>query len=158
MTPFQIAMAFVLKHEDSHPSGLVTKDAGGVTKYGIASKYHPNVDVANLTLPGAESIYFKEYWQPYHLDLLTSPAVSAKIFDCLVNPGQGFAKTIQWLVEIHEDGIIGPQTIASLNACNPEVLMVSLCNAQAEHYREHDADNPDLEGLLTRAADQPEVV
>ena len=43
-------------------------DKGGLTKYGIAQKYHPNIDVANLTLDKAKEIYLKNYWIPLGCD------------------------------------------------------------------------------------------
>jgi lysozyme family protein len=43
-------------------------DKGGLTKYGIAQAYHPDIDVANLTLDQAKEIYLKEYWIPLGCD------------------------------------------------------------------------------------------
>lgn len=52
-------------------------DRGGCTKFGIAEKYHPGVDIKNLTREGAIRIYEEEYWSkidgdslPAGLDLL----------------------------------------------------------------------------------------
>ena len=156
MADFQPAVSFVLKHEDSHPSGKITYDAGGLTKYGIASVYNPDVDVANLSLDSAEEIYFCKYWTPFHLSGLTSQPVASKILDCLVNPGMGFAKIIQFIAGVPQDGAIGPLTIGKLNLMEPDALLDGICAAQAEYYREHDSTKPYLDGLLARAADRPE--
>ena len=37
-------------------------DKGGPTKFGIAQNFHPEVDVKNLTLRGALTIYEDDYW------------------------------------------------------------------------------------------------
>lgn len=54
------SLRFVLSQE----GGLAndTNDAGGLTKFGIAQRFHPNIDVANLTLEHAKQIYFDQYW------------------------------------------------------------------------------------------------
>lgn len=71
MTKFEEAMAFVLKHEGGYV--FDPSDPGGETRYGIAKRSHPNVDIKNLTLQGALDIYLKEYWNCYQLEQLTSP-------------------------------------------------------------------------------------
>lgn len=48
-------------------------DPGGETKFGIAKKYHPNVDIKNLTLEQAKEIYRKEYWNKINGDTLPAP-------------------------------------------------------------------------------------
>jgi len=37
-------------------------DAGGKTKFGISKRSYPDVDIKNLTVDGAKSIYKKDYW------------------------------------------------------------------------------------------------
>ena len=153
-------LAFILKHEDSHPvSGEVTCDlGGGVTKFGISTRYNPGVDVANLTKLEAEGIYQKKYILPFHLDHLQDFRVAAKIGDCLVNPGLGFAKVVQGIAGVPKDGAIGPVTIGTINLMDQGALLARLCQAQADYYYEHDADNQHLlNALLVRAADRPEV-
>lgn len=69
------------------------QDPGGETKWGIAKRWHPDVDIKNLTLEGALDIYRKEYWDAYKsktpsLDLDTSiPELAISVFDCGVNCG-----------------------------------------------------------------------
>lgn len=43
-------------------------DKGGITKYGISKTYHPDIDVANLTIERAKEIYLKDYWIPLGCD------------------------------------------------------------------------------------------
>jgi hypothetical protein len=51
-----------------HPS-----DKGGLTKYGIAQNYHPEINVADLTLDDAKDIYLKDYWIPLECDEIQFP-------------------------------------------------------------------------------------
>lgn len=61
------------------------KDAGGYAKYGINSKYHPGIDVKNLTEKKALAVYKSKYWDE-RLDSL-KPAFQIVAFDALVNHG-----------------------------------------------------------------------
>lgn len=86
----------VLKNEDSTLSGKVTNDTGGITKFGISSNAHPGLDVANLSLSDAKSIYKNEYWDPIGGDSLPA-ALQATALDAAINQGVGNAK--KWLKE-----------------------------------------------------------
>lgn len=48
-------------------------DKGGFTRYGIAQKYHPNVNVPKLTREQAKEIYLKDYWIKAGCDELEYP-------------------------------------------------------------------------------------
>ena len=57
-------------------------DPGGETKYGIAQRDHPGVDIAELTMDGAVVILRTEYWT---YDGLTDNRVAAKLLDLAIN-------------------------------------------------------------------------
>jgi lysozyme family protein len=109
MTAFDRAMDFVLRWEGgyvNHPN-----DPGGETKYGIAQKSHPDVDIKNLTVLGAEKIYREEYWNEIRGDELPD-AVAVAVMDYAVNSGVTRAsRALQDLVHAEVDGQIGPLTI-----------------------------------------------
>jgi hypothetical protein len=77
MNNFQLAMDFIAKWEWSKRSdGGYTNDPvdpGGETKFGVAKKFHPEVDVKNLTLQQALEIYKKDYWDKYRCDDFEMP-------------------------------------------------------------------------------------
>lgn len=93
---FEKAFAFVLEHEKGYVNN--PKDPGGETKYGICKKYHPNLDIKNLTVEQAKEIYYNEYWPSHHLNSTIWAKLSygekLMIFDCWVNQGQSFAMSI----------------------------------------------------------------
>lgn len=109
------------------------QDPGGETNFGIAKRYHPDVDIRNLTKEAAKAIYFKEYWEKYHCALLSE--TFAPIFmDSLVNPGPGFAtKSLQTLCGLTPDGIIGAKTKACMKSF-PEDNISMFLTMRALYY------------------------
>jgi lysozyme family protein len=60
-------------------------DPGGLTKYGIAQKFHPGVDVKNLTLLQAVDIYKKKYLSK--LPTILDPQMLYQVLDMAINAG-----------------------------------------------------------------------
>lgn len=83
---FDRVLDFTLKWEGGDKLHNVSGDPGGWTKYGIAQKYHPAVDVPNLTLEQAKEIYRRWYWNPSGCESLYG-ALAAAVFDSAVNCG-----------------------------------------------------------------------
>ena len=109
-----------------HPS-----DKGGVTKFGISQKYHPDVDVANLTPTQAMSLYIEEYWNPMRCSELHSKRVRWKVFDTAVMFGVKRAtQMLQDIVDVDRDGKMGPRTLAKLNAMPEDTLLAEIAFAQ----------------------------
>lgn len=82
-------MRFVLNWETAKGRQVYVNDPddpGGETKYGIAARYHPDVDIKNLTLEGACDIYLNDYWRPAMCHTLMYPD-SLVVFDTAVNLG-----------------------------------------------------------------------
>jgi lysozyme family protein len=73
------------------------KDTDGNTNapvnMGINKKFHPDVDVKNLTRSQAVDIYKKQYWDAIGADNL-SPAAATVAFDAAVNQGPAYAKKL----------------------------------------------------------------
>lgn len=89
---FEEAVAIILDIEGGYVHN--PNDPGGETNYGIAKKYHPGVDIKNLTRFEAMQIYRAEYWNPLNLDEFPDE-LRLILFDCAVNQGvykaRGFA-------------------------------------------------------------------
>lgn len=105
----------ILKNEGGYVNDA--DDRGGETKYGIAKRSHPEVDIKNLTVEKALDIYKKKYWKPSRAEKL-DPKLRYQYFDFVVNAGQGNAvKVLQKACngknkkKIVVDGRIGPNTI-----------------------------------------------
>jgi hypothetical protein len=60
-------------------------DPGGYTRFGIAQRYHPDIDVRNMTIDQAKKIYLTKYWIPAGCDAVPFP-LDICLFDGAVNP------------------------------------------------------------------------
>ncbi|HKV94903.1 MAG TPA: putative peptidoglycan-binding domain-containing protein [Candidatus Angelobacter sp.] len=177
MAQFPPAFDFMMSHEDAARSGKVTHDEDGRTRFGIAEKFHPELPELFWTcdndkaLAWAGTIYRTAYWASLQLGYVVDQAVASKLFDMCVPMGR---KEAALLVQRAAngllmgsskapaiDGVIGPQTIAAINACPPQSLVEALCNLSRIFFSDVAAKKPekqkDLVGWLRRAASVPPV-
>lgn len=116
MTIFDKAFDLVIGAEGGYVND--PKDPGGETKYGISKKSYPNVDIKNLTLDQAKTIYYNDYWLPICADKLHD-RLAIFYFDCAVNQGAPTAKKlIQQHCGVSADGVIGNQTLSAMQKLN----------------------------------------
>ena len=145
---FDKAIEIVLKHEGEtytdHPN-----DRGGPTKFGIAQRWNPDVDVKALTRTQAIEIYWERYWRGRRYDSLPD-SIAIKTFDLAVNLGNRTAvKCLQRALQacglpVAIDGILGNQTCGAAEKTNPDALLAALRSEAAGEYRL----------LVARSADQ----
>ena len=96
------------------------------TKYGISAAAFPTLDIANLTLEVAQSLYRHLYWRRICADSLP-PRVAVLLFDGAVNQGQRTAVIIlQTLVGVEQDGFVGPQTLAAVAKVQSDILFIEI--------------------------------
>lgn len=156
---FQKAIAVVLAHEGGYVNNPA--DPGGETKFGISKRSYPNLDIKNLTRDQAVEIYRRNWWDRLRLGELQDTDVATKVFDLAVNMGAGTSvKLLQRALRavgrtVTADGVMGPQTIAAVNAAEPRALLAALRAEAAGHYRLLIAKNPKLavfeQGWMNRA-------
>ena len=143
-------------------------DPGGETKWGIAKRDHPTVDIASLTLQGAIDILQTEYWS---YDGLEDICLCAKLLDLAVNmEGSGkfgaAVRIMQQAILLQQPGVLvadssyGPETEKWANACNAASLLMAMESLACEHYGNLVAANPRLhvflQGWIARANRTPE--
>ena len=160
---------FVLKQEDSTLSGVITNetgDAGGLTRFGLCAKWHPELVEAGfyrasigrvLALAMAENSYQTAYATPLRLASINAQTVANALLSFAVNMGTFSAvETLQQVCGAIADGCMGPNTVAAVNAQDPATLLAAYCAIQANHYRGIAAANPTqqkfLVGWLNRVA------
>jgi lysozyme family protein len=103
------------------------------TKFGIAASSHPTLDIENLTLDEAASLYKPEYWDLVRGDDLPPP-VAFVCFDAAVNNGVSAAKHwLQLALGVAPDGVLGDITIAAAKKADIDTL-VRECIAQRMNY------------------------
>jgi len=111
---FMRCVNIILRNEGGYTCNPL--DPGGETNMGIAGKFYPDLDIKNLTRNQAIEIYFRDYWSKMNLRDIYDENLILQIFDMGVNSGIRTAiKTIQRIVNVAEDGFIGPVTIEAIN-------------------------------------------
>ena len=160
---------FVLKQEDSTLSGVITNetgDAGGLTRFGLCAKWHPELVAAGfyeLTMDAAaartmaETAYETAYASPLWLASINAQPIANALLSFAVNMGTFSAvETLQQVCGAIADGCMGPNTVAAVNAHDPATLLAAYCAIQANRYRGIAAANPTqqkfLAGWLNRVA------
>lgn len=94
---------------NEHPN-----DPGGLTKWGIAQRYHPDLDVRSLTLDDARGIYYRDYWQKIQGCKIECQRFANEFFDFVVMSGKAIEVT-QAMLKVAQDGVVGPKTLKAIN-------------------------------------------
>ena len=129
---FETAIAFVLNEEGGYTND--PKDPGGETNFGISKRAHPQVDIKDLTLEEAKSIYRYLYWDTCRCESLPSKLALA-VFDSAVNQGVSAAiKMLQAAVGAIQDGIIGPVTIERANYADVNSIIARFMTERVMRY------------------------
>ncbi len=138
------ALRLMFGHEGGYVNAKT--DSGGPTKYGIthrtlaANRGLKSVTAAQvkaLTLAEAEEIYRKSYWTQSGGDLLPA-GLDYAAFDFGVNSGPSRAvRTMQEVVGVAQDGIVGVQTVAAVNSYPGGIaaLIKAYCDARMAFLR-----------------------
>ena len=174
---FEEAIPTILRHEGGFSND--PQDAGGATNFGVSlrwlkaqglledlelqDKTQDEVQVMkDMTQSQAEAFYRCYWWNPYNYGQIDSQMVAGKIFDVAVNLGGPRAhRIVQHCVGMTPDqidGVMGPKTIAEINAAGAAPLVVQIQNMQAAFYKQLVVTNPArakyLSGWLARAYDR----
>lgn len=144
---FNDSIKIILRHEGGYVND--PKDPGGETNFGIAKRYHPNVDIKNLTAEQASEIYYHEYWLFMKLDAIKNNLLRLHMFDMGVNAGTVYAvRLLQQVLGITVDGIMGPKTIAAANAVDDKTVSEKYAKARIEYYTDLVKRKPERKKFL----------
>jgi lysozyme family protein len=166
------AVDFVIKQEDGAMSGVVTRapgDRGGLTRFGITAKWHPELVAGGFfqtnreeALAVAEEVYGSEYIPHLDLSKVNRTAVAVALLSFAVVEGAATSVLILQRVlnkigfPLAVDGSAGPKTLQAVNAAEPWTLVSALVSAQREHFQAIvDADSSQekwLKGWNNRAS------
>lgn len=101
-------------------------DPGGETKYGICKRDYPKLDIKNLTVAQAKTIYKEKYWDSIKGDDLPS-GIDLFVADGAINSGVSqSAKWLQRALGVKDDGIIGPATVEAATKANKKEVILSM--------------------------------
>lgn len=124
---FDQAFERLIGHEGGYTVG--NNDPGGETKFGISKRSYPSEDIRGLTLARAKTLYARDCWGPAGCDAVPD-AVKFDLFDTAVNSGvRNALKMLQRAAGVHDDGILGPQTLQAINSM-PTARLVARYNGQ----------------------------
>lgn len=164
------AIKVILKHEGGWVSNPA--DPGGETNWGIstliikrenitaaelgvdpATMYQPNY-LKPMKVDAAIALYKKLFWDRYKYEQLSDQMVATKVFDCSVNCGPGRAhKMAQQAANkcgqsLTVDGILGPKSIAAINACDPVKFRDAMADEMRAYYTSIATAKPSLQIFL----------
>lgn len=153
MADFNKAVEKVLVNEGGYVND--PNDKGGETKFGISKRAYPNVDIKNLTVDKAKSIYKQDYWDKIKGDEIVSDEIAYEIFDTAVNMGvRTSSKLAQIVVEAHPDGFIGKNTLKKLNDVDVELFITKFKLTKIARYtylvKKYPANKKFLYGWINR--------
>lgn len=179
MNIYDKAWGYVLENEGGYSEDQ--NDLGGATKYGISLRFLKGLpidegdinedgkidekDIQVLSLEEAKEMYKKHFWLSASCDKIEPARIAVKLFDMSVNFGVKTAvRILQKIVGTKQDGIVGPQTLCSINTMH-EIhqadLLKGLVNACIDRYRKIVEEKPGqrvfLKGWLKRAKRTPVV-
>lgn len=154
MSHFDPAVTVVLQHE----GGFVDNknDPGGATNWGISLRWLQKQginldldfdgdtdadDIRLLPRVKAIKLYRRYFWDQWGYEKISDQHVATKVFDLCVNMGsrqahlltQRALRAVGWPVT--EDGILGPVTLARINASRGSELLPALRSEAAGFYR-----------------------
>ena len=159
MADYRILKPFILRWE----GGFVNdpNDSGGATNKGVTIATFRKYKGASATVDDLKAItdedwtaIFKTmYWDKCKADEINSQAVANLIVDWYWMSGTNAIKYVQRLIGTAEDGIVGKQTLAKLNA-KGDGLVLPIYDYRKDFYHRIVANRPTqkrfLRGWLNR--------
>lgn len=159
MADYKILKPFILRWE----GGFVNdpNDSGGATNKGVTLATYRRYKGEGATVDGLKAItdeewtaIFKQmYWDKFKADEIQSQCVANLCVDWYWMSGTKAIKYVQRLIGATEDGIVGKQTLARLNA-KGDGLVLHIYNYRKDFYHRIVASRPTqkrfLRGWLNR--------
>lgn len=145
-------------------------DAGGATMCGVTiaayrryrklkQRPEPTVtDLRNITLDEWLDILRTFYWDKMKADRIDNQSIANLCVDNVWGSGAGYIKTIQYVLGVTADGIVGPKTLAAINGSkDPRGLFYRLAEKRRTFYlnicMSKNSNKKFLKGWMNRLAD-----
>jgi lysozyme family protein len=130
MSKVELLLPKILKWEGGFANDPA--DSGGATNKGVTlatfrayRKAHkmkiPTVeDLKRITDAEVMAILKEFYWDKMQADSIANQSIANLCVNNLWGSGTGYIKTIQGVLKVKQDGIVGPVTLAKLNGWKPQ--------------------------------------
>lgn len=159
MARFEPAFEKMIHNEGGYVLHTVSGDRGGMTYAGIARKYHPDwqgwgmIDSGETDhpeMPGlVRDFYIRHFWYKVRGDELSKQGIAETLFDFAVNAGVRTASRLaQQVVGASADGIIGPQSVAKMDATDEALFVARYALAKIARYAEICSRDPSQKKFL----------
>jgi lysozyme family protein len=139
---FSRVIPFLVKAEGELSNNK--QDYGGTTKYGISQREYPKIDLDSLTLQKACEILERDYWKRYRIGEFREQTIANQLFLLIINmhplyTGQILQRAVNNCKiirpELKEDGVIGSQTITTVNSFSSYETLFLSANIRNEACR-----------------------
>lgn len=158
-------------YERARAKGVIKKksDLGGPTLAGVTlttfqewrvSKGKPKpteADLAKLSYEEWLSILKSLFWDRCKGDEIRSQSVANMFVDWVWHSGPGVIRNVQDIFSLRQDGIVGPKTLAALNAVPAQTVFDRIKAVRERYYRKIVQNRPgqavNLKGWLNRLND-----
>lgn len=167
MANFEPLIEWLLYQEDSKkiPGEIADlSDGAGLTRLGLTQRWHqkdvPMEFFSTMNFKDAVTYaklaYQKLYWTPIQGDKIISDQIAAPLLSFAVNDNvQVAVKNLQHVLDVVQDGVLGPKTLAELNSKDPDTVARMFRTYWVFFYRNDVVLNPSkqpfLEGWISRA-------
>jgi len=150
---FNRQVEIIFRHEGGYVND--PNDPGGETKFGISKRSYPGLDIKNLSKEKAKEIYWNDFYQKMKIGHIADEDISLQMFDFGVNAGGNAVKTMQKVLGLKQDGVIGNDTLNTVNSYPDQAKLHNLfVDARVQYYKtlaeKRPASTKYLDGWLNR--------
>lgn len=140
MAKAEILVSFIKSFEGkfvNHPNDKGKATMMGITIGTFRTFYGQGKsvqDLKNMTDAQWMYIFKKGYWDRCKADLIEDQSVANLMVDWTWGSGTTGIKLAQQVIGVSADGIVGPKTIAAINAQDASTLFARLWKRRKEHF------------------------
>lgn len=102
-------IALVIQEEGGYVND--PQDPGRETNFGISKRAYPQLDIPNLTVAEATTIYYTDYWVKNRCGEIPGNLALYYFNLCVMSGGVEATKILQNLLGVASDGVFGPVTL-----------------------------------------------